>query len=129
MNAITRQKEGEVARQAQSTENPCLAPPVNIYEGKESYILEAEMPGVEKAGLEITLEGNVLTLVGRRQDPAPAKAELLHRESNPADYRRVFELDPAVDASKIGAKMDQGVLTLTLPKAEKAKPQRIQVGE
>ena len=49
------------------------------------------------------------------------------RESRVADFRRVFELDPAIDTSKINAKMDQGVLTLTLPKSEKVKPRKIKV--
>ena len=51
----------------------------------------------------------------------------LFRERNLADYRRVFELDPAIDAKRIAAKMDQGVLMLTLPKSEKVKPRRISV--
>jgi HSP20 family protein len=55
------------------------------------------------------------------------KAEVLYRESRPSDYRRVFELDPAIDSSKISAKMEQGVLTLTLPKTEKVKPRKIEI--
>jgi len=83
---------------------------------------------VNKEGLEITLEGNTLTLVGRRNDESGG-GEVMYRESKPAHFRRVFELDPAIDAAKISAKVEQGILTLTLPKAEKVKPRKITVGE
>ena len=103
-----------------------ISPVVNIVETKDGYVLEAEMPGVNKSGLEITLEDNQLTLVGRRHAEAPA-GEALFRESHNADYRRVFELDPAIDTAKISAQMEQGVLTLTLPKSERVKPRKITV--
>jgi len=101
-------------------------PEVNIFENKDGYVLEAEMPGVNKEGLEITLEGNELTIVGRRHAEAQP-GEALFRESAALDYRRVFELDPAIDTTKVSAKVEQGVLTLTLPKSEKVKPRKIKV--
>jgi HSP20 family protein len=55
------------------------------------------------------------------------EGKLIHRESRPENYRRTFELDPSIDADKIGAKIDQGVVTLTLPKAEHIKPRKITV--
>jgi HSP20 family protein len=103
-----------------------VSPGVNIVETKEGYLLEAEMPGVNKAGLDIQLEENVLTLVGRRA-PAP-EGNSLYRESRAADFRRVFELDPSIDSQKISARIDQGILTLSLPKTEKVKPRKISVG-
>ena len=103
-----------------------VVPEVDIYETKEGYVVEAEMPGVNKDGLEITLEDNEITLVGHRRNDV-ATGTPLFRERVLADYRRVFELDPAIDASRISAKVDQGVLTLTLPKSEKVKPRKIQV--
>jgi len=103
-----------------------VAPEVNIFETKDGYVLEAEMPGVAKDGLEIMLEDNELTIVGhRKHEPHPG--ETLFQESQAADYRRVFELDPAIDSGKISAKVEQGVLTLTLPKSEKVKPRKIAV--
>ena len=84
------------------------------------------MPGVNKEGLEITLEGNEITIVGHRVDE-PANGEVLFRESRTVDYRRVFELDPAIDTSKVSARMEQGVLKLTLPKSERVKPRKIAV--
>jgi len=111
--------------QAQNPEGSYASPNVNVVETKDGYILEAEMPGVAKEGLEVSLEENLLTITGRRQ-PGPS-ANLLHRESNTVDYRRVFELDPAIESGKISAQIEQGILTLTLPKAEKVKPRRIAV--
>ncbi len=103
-----------------------VSPEVNIFENKDGYILEAEMPGVDKAGLELTLEGNEVTIVGHRHTE-PLTGEPVLRESQSADYRRVFELDPAIDTGRISARMDQGVLTLTLPKSERVKPRKIAV--
>lgn len=103
-----------------------VSPEVNIFETPDRYVLTAEMPGVNKTGLEVTLEGQQLTIAGRKDLAAP-NADLLLRESRQADYRRSFELDPAIDTAKISAQMDQGVLTLHLPKAERVKPRRIPV--
>ena len=123
MNAVAeKQKNGSQAVQ----EPPFVSPEVNIYERDERYVLEAEMPGVMKEGLEITLEGNTLTFVGRREQLA-VKGTPLYRESRPVNYRRAFELDPEIDTEKIAAEMRQGVLVLTLPKAERVKPRKIEI--
>ena len=103
-----------------------VAPEVNIFETAEGYVLEAEMPGVNKEGLEITLEGNEITIVGRRASEK-VSGDVIYRERRTAGFRRVFELDPAIDTSRASAKIDQGVLTLTLPKSEKVKPRKITV--
>jgi HSP20 family protein len=103
-----------------------LSPRVNITETKEGYLLEAEMPGVGKEGLDVLLEGHELTLVGKRE-AEPEAAQLLYRESQNRDFRRVFALDPTIDVTKIDAKMEDGVLKLHLPKAESVKPRKIKV--
>jgi HSP20 family protein len=105
-----------------------VAPQVNIFENKDGYVLEAEMPGVNKQGLEITLEDNEITIVGRR-NTEQTPGQPLFRERHAADFRRVFELDPTIDRAKISARMDQGVLTLTLPKSQKVKPRKIRVDD
>jgi len=121
----TQQQETPV-----TTTNPrreeYITPPVNIVETNDGYVLEAEMPGVNKDGLEIMLEDNEITLVGRRQ-PETATGDPLVCERARADYRRVFELDPAIDTAKIAARIDQGILTLTLPKSARVKPRKITV--
>jgi len=125
---MTQQQEKRTPETQQQREREqFLAPDVNIYETKDGYLLEAEMPGVSKEGLEITLEGTELTLTGRRSDQPPREADILFAETRPLNYRRVFELDPTVDTAKINAKMEQGVLTLTLPKAERVKPKKITI--
>ena len=103
-----------------------VTPVANILDTADGYILEAEMPGVSKDGIEVTVENGELVIVGRRADKdLPGNA--LYRESRPLDFRRVFDLDPSIDTAKITAKIEQGVLTLTLPKADEVKPRRIQV--
>jgi HSP20 family protein len=105
-----------------------VVPRVNIIKTKDGYTLEAEMPGVGKDGVEVNVEDNQLTLLGRRQ-PDELKAELLHRESDTADYSRVFELDPAIDTAKITAHVEQGILTVQLPFSERVKPRKISISE
>ncbi len=105
-----------------------MTPDVNIYETKDGFVLEAEMPGVPKDGLEVTLEGNTLTFVGRKRVEMP-EGQAIYQESQHADYRRVFELDPSIDTSKIAARMERGILVLRLPKAEKVKPRKITVSD
>jgi len=120
----TLQKEPRAVTQDRPME--FVSPEVDIFETRDGYLLQAEMPGVSKEGLEITLEGTEITITGRRQrETMPGQP--LFRESRETSYRRVFELDPAIDTAKISARMDQGVLTLTLPKSEKVKPRKITV--
>ena len=95
-------------------------------EAGDRYTLEVEMPGINKEGLEISIENNELTVLGHRSLPA-VEGTLIHRESRPENYRRTFELDPSINGDKISAKIDQGVVTLTLPKAEHIKPRKITV--
>jgi HSP20 family protein len=119
----TLQKE---ARGTNEHSTHYISPEVNIYETKDGYVLEAEMPGVSKEGLEITLEGTEITITGHRKAESLAGEALFHESQN-ADYRRVFELDPAIDTAKVSARMDQGVLRLTMPKSERVKPRKISV--
>lgn len=128
MNAVTQQTENRAARENNiaQRERGYLHPPVNVAETKDGYVLEAEMPGVGKEGLEVLLEDNELTLVGHRRAGFEG-AEPLYRESVDRDFRRTFVLDPTIDTAKISARMERGVLTLTLPKAEKVKPRKISV--
>jgi HSP20 family protein len=102
-----------------------LTPLANIVETADGYVLEAEMPGVTKSGLEITVENGELTIVGRRQKEHPGQP--IYRESRDWDYRRVFELDPSIDVNNISAKVENGLLRLHLPKAESVKPRKITV--
>ena len=102
-----------------------VTPAVAIYEDADGYTIEAEMPGVTKEGVHVTVENGELTFTGAKA-PRPAGTRL-YGEVAHADYRRVFDLDPAVDTEKITARMEQGVLVLRLPKAQDKKPRRISV--
>ena len=101
-------------------------PLVDVESNEEGYTIRAEMPGVDKSGLEITVDNGELTIVGRRR-PSELTGEPVYREIRNNDFRRLYELDPAIDTAKIGARIEQGVLTLTLPKAESVRPRRITV--
>ncbi|MBV9999135.1 MAG: Hsp20/alpha crystallin family protein [Verrucomicrobia bacterium] len=101
-------------------------PLVNIRSTGDGYELVAEMPGVNKEGVEITVENGQLALVGHRR-PAEVSGRRIYRERREHDFRRVYELDPSLDASRVSARIDQGILTVKLPKAEAVKPRRINV--
>jgi HSP20 family protein len=122
MNTLTR--ENRDADRAQTEQ--FIAPPASVIEAGNGYTLELEMPGVAKGGLDISVENNELTIIGRRSLPQ-IDGTLIHHESRPENFRRTFELDPSIDADKIGAKVEQGLVTLTLPKAEHVKPRKISV--
>jgi len=126
MKTVAASDSKTQATAAEAPDRGYVSPDVNIYETGEGYRLEAEMPGVTRDQLELTLENNALTLVGRRTDSNPP-GNLLYRESRPADFRRVFELDPSIDSQKIRAQINSGLLVLDLPKTEAVKPRRIAV--
>jgi HSP20 family protein len=122
MNTLTREtRESDRGQMEQF-----VIPPASVTEIADGYMLEIEMPGVKKDGLEISVESNELTVIGRRSHFA-VEGTLVHRESRPENFRRLFEIDPSIDADKISAKIDQGLVTLTLPKAEHVKPRKIAV--
>ncbi len=103
-----------------------VAPAASVLEDADGYILEVEMPGVNKEGLEISTEGTELTITGRRSLPT-IDGRLIHHESRRENFRRTFEIDPSIDGNKINARIEEGLLTVTLPKAEHVKPRRIAV--
>jgi HSP20 family molecular chaperone IbpA len=122
MNTLTRETRESERSQAEQF----ITPPASVTEICDGYMLEIEMPAVQKDRLEISVENNELTVIGRRSLP-PVEGTLIHRESRPENFRRIFELDPSIDGDKISAKIDQGLVTLTLPKAEHVKPRKITV--
>src|SRR4051794_33956821 len=105
----------------------CPTPPLDIPEGPEGLILEADLPGVAEGQVSIQLEDNVLSLHARVDAPAPDEARVLHEEYRPGDFYRSFILSDEVERSRISAELNNGVLRLTLPKAERAKTRRIEI--
>ena len=125
MNTLVRENRSTASNGERAAEQ-FIAPAATVLENADGYTLEVEMPGVSKENLEMWVENNELTILGRRSMP-PVEGTLLHRESRQENFRRAFELDPSIDAEKISAKIEQGVVTLTLPKAEQVKPRKITV--
>jgi len=103
------------------------APPVDIHETDAAIIVEADMPGVDRAGVEVKIDSGVLTLQGRVKRKSVEGVTHLYEEFAPVDYYRAFTLGTEVDESRVGASMEQGVLTVTLPKAERARVRKIEV--
>jgi len=112
--------------QGRTSEEVFVTPRVNILEAPDSVRVEAELPGVSKDGVDIQVKGDELTLTARRRNSGP-EGNVLVRERRLCNYRRVFALSRAVDATNVQAEMQNGVLTLTIPKAEHMKPRRISV--
>ena len=126
-----RETERVRATQPQGTERtrelPVYVPRVDIIETEDALEVLADMPGVTKDGVEVTLEQRVLTIRGRAEVPPPEGLAPLHLEYEPGDYERSFALSDAVDPAGIEARVRAGVLHLRLPKAGPAKLQRIEV--
>ena len=113
---------GETARGA-----TLYRPIADILERQDGVVVQIEMPGVPSDDVEISVERRVLTVRGRTRVTAPEGYRLVYAEYGEGDYERSFTLSQDIDEGKIAAEMRNGVLTLTLPRAEAAKPRKIQV--
>ena len=103
-------------------------PAVDVFEEKDAIRIAAEIPGVKPDDIKISLEGNLLTLHGTKQQEAEERTERVHRyERTYGAFERSFTLPASVEPKDIKANYDQGVLTITLPKSERAKPRQIAV--
>jgi HSP20 family protein len=122
MNIVSQ--EHQKSGQQPIEQTAYVAPYVDIQSTESGYVLYAEMPGVNRHGIQITVEDGNLVLVGQRQ-ALSFHGEPLHRESRQLPYRRVYDLDPSIDANKISARIEQGILTVNLPKAESLKSRSI----
>ncbi len=104
-----------------------LLPPVDVFEDETGITLTADLPGVSKERLGVKVNGDNLLIEGDVSVPAPQEMELLYAEILASSYRRSFTLSRELDASKIEANLKDGVLKLRIPKAEEAKPRRIEI--
>jgi HSP20 family protein len=105
-------------------------PALNVWENEHALHVEAELPGYSLENLEITTLGNELTIAGSRTEATPENATFHRRErttGGTSQFKRTLRIGVPIDAEKIAAKLEQGVLTVTLPKAEAAKPRKIEV--
>ena len=103
-------------------------PYTDIHETDEALVVTMEMPGVEKENLDVQLENNVLSIEGRVDLGEYGDLDPLYTEYNVGHFRRSFKISSEIDQSKIAAGVDNGVLTLNLPKAEEQKARKIAVG-
>jgi HSP20 family molecular chaperone IbpA len=123
--AMSDNQEMETRPEGTRTRERYVTPPVDIYEIPDGLVVTADVPGVTREQLDVRVDNHILTIRGQA-DRAPA-AEPTYREYELVNYFRQFELSDKVDESKITADLQHGVLTLTLPKAEEAKPRQIEV--
>jgi HSP20 family protein len=103
-------------------------PPVDLFDDGNQFVLRAEVPGMRKEDIDISLHGEVLTLAGERKETDEySKAETYRSERFLGRFQRSFTLPAMVDPRKVEASYRDGILTITLPKAEEAKPKQIEV--
>jgi HSP20 family protein len=105
-----------------------FVPTADIFETEAALTVVLEMPGVDKGNVDISVEDGVLTVQGRLDFSKYEGMQPVYTEYNIGHYRRSFSLSNKINQDKIGAEMKDGVLTVVMPKAEKAKPRRISVG-
>jgi HSP20 family protein len=108
--------------------NSYWTPAVDILEKDDAYTLEAELPGLKKDDVKISVQDNILTLRGERKDERKeSKKGYLRMETNYGSFTRSFTLPTTINASKIEAEFKDGILKIEIPKAEEAKPKMIEV--
>lgn len=100
-------------------------PLVDIYEDHDGFLLQADMPGVKKKDLSVMVENNTLSLTGLRS--FQSCGTICFEEFGPMEYKRSFFLPQSIDAAKVTAKLQNGVLQLTLPKSETVKARVIEI--
>ena len=115
-------KEKEVNR-----DNAALLPPVDVIEDADRITLYADLPGVPKDRLSVRVEADTLTIEGEISLFTTQGMEAAHAEVQLPRYRRAFTLGTELNSEKVGAEFRQGVLKLRIPKAEHAKPRKIEV--
>jgi HSP20 family molecular chaperone IbpA len=106
-------------------ERPAVVPRVDVYENEKEYLLLADVPGVSRDNLSINLDQDELLLEAHRTDGD--EATLMAAEFRSLDYRRKFALPQGVDRASVSAELRNGILRLSLPKAEAHRPRRIEI--
>lgn len=119
--------DGVEAASASAANHSYALPPVDIAENETGFTLFADLPGVSKQDLTVRVDGETLVIEGVLRAPTPQKMDLIYGEAQFSAYRRQFTLSRELDCSKIEANLRDGVLKLTIPKTEQAKPRRIEV--
>jgi len=122
-----KEKQEVAAKEETTVPARYFVPSTDIFETEDALIVAMEVPGVEKKNVAVTLENNVLRVEGRIDFSKYEGLEPLYTEYGVGHFTRAFTLSNAVDQQKINAKVDEGVLTLTLMKAKQAQMRRIEI--
>lgn len=122
-----QEKKELAAKEEQTAPARFYVPYTDIYETEKALWVSMEMPGVEKDKVEVRLEKNVLAIEGRIDFSKYQNLKPLYTEYNIGHYRREFRLSSEIDSQRISAKLDNGVLTVELPKSQETMPRRITV--
>jgi HSP20 family molecular chaperone IbpA len=120
-------RESAAETVAAAGERVLFTPPIDIYETGDGLVLIADLPGVSVKTLELQVQNNKLTLLGRVASRVPSGARLVHKEYEEGDFLRSFILSENVDHERVTARLNNGILEVVLPHAEKSLPRRIQV--
>jgi HSP20 family protein len=128
MDRFTRRMNRLLRRTGVEEEPEFTAPPVSVWEDAEKLYIEMDLPGMKLEDMKIEItEGNVLTIQGERKMPESPKGIWHRQERGFGKFARALELPYPVEVGKVEARLEQGVLFITLPRAEAAKPRRIPV--
>ena len=128
VNRLLSDTLGTFDWQLRDSATAAWVPPVDILEEADAIRIMAEVPGIDPKDVKISVEGNVLTIHGTKQQIAEERTGRVHRyERTYGAFERTFTLPATVDANNIKAGYEHGVLTVTLPKVEQAKPRQIAV--
>ena len=127
MNRLFRESYGPESRE-ESLTTSTFAPPVDVYEDEHNVTLKIEVPGIDEKDIDVRVENNVLTVHGERKFEKEEKEENFRRvERQYGSFTRTFTLPTTVDAEKVSANYEKGILKITLPKKAEAKPKQIKV--
>jgi HSP20 family protein len=127
MNTLTQVKDNELSQSNTPRDEPALLPPVDVIEDASGITLYADLPGVPKDKLQLRVEGDQLNLEGELALALPQGMTAHHAEVRLTRYRRSFTLSKELDANKVSAEFNQGLLRVRIPKAEHAQPRKIAV--
>ncbi len=103
-------------------------PPINLTEDKDAYYVRAELPGVKSEDLDIHATGKNLSISGKREISAEEGVKYHRKERDPGRFSRMINLADGLESDKVEAKLTNGILTVTAPKAEALKPRRVSIG-
>jgi len=117
----------KIRKNAYDQDEYILVPPVDIYETENEFVIKAEMPGVKKDAVDVTLEKNELEINGKVNGNFPDEKDIKYSEFGLYNYHRKFTVGNAIDGNKLTAFLENGILTLNLPKREEVKPRKIEV--